>query len=306
MKAGATSELVALLRGPEAVLAFDLLEFTLGDGTVLRYTTADVPLVYEEHIWRTDVLWDRSQQQINLKAGLEVDTLQLTAYATPDDLVKGIPFHDFLRRGGFDGAYLRLRRAYYFSDFATDSGWMTGEGWFASGWFGSLEPVGVLWLFSGRISDLVAGGLKAQINIKSPLETLDRKLPRNLYQAPCGHILYDAGCAVAKDDYAVDGEVQPGSTNRAIQTRLSQADGWFDLGLIRFTSGALDGTVCTIKRFAGGVITVIPPLIQPPVTDDTFTAWPGCDRTLATCQSKFNNRLRFRGMPWIPVPETAR
>jgi hypothetical protein len=27
----------------------------------------------------------------------------------------------------------------------------------------------------------------------------------------------------------------------------------------------------------------------------------GCDRTFATCQSKFGNSLNFGGFPWIPV-----
>jgi hypothetical protein len=53
------------------------------------------------------------------------------------------------------------------------------------------------------------------------------------------------------------------------------------------------------------MITVIPPLVAAPSPGDTFTAWPGCDRMLATCEIKFNNRLRYRGQPWIPAPETA-
>ena len=32
-----------------------------------------------------------------------------------------------------------------------------------------------------------------------------------------------------------------------------------------------------------------------------FEAFAGCDRTFATCQSKFGNSLNFGGFPWIPV-----
>ena len=32
-----------------------------------------------------------------------------------------------------------------------------------------------------------------------------------------------------------------------------------------------------------------------------FEAFAGCDRTFATCQSKFGNSLNFGGFPWIPA-----
>ena len=35
-------------------------------------------------------------------------------------------------------------------------------------------------------------------------------------------------------------------------------------------------------------------------TGDTVTAYPGCDKKLATCRDKFNNKSRFGGFPWIP------
>jgi uncharacterized phage protein (TIGR02218 family) len=33
---------------------------------------------------------------------------------------------------------------------------------------------------------------------------------------------------------------------------------------------------------------------------DTFEVVAGCDRTFATCKSKFNNVRNFRGFPHIP------
>ncbi|MBV8777226.1 MAG: phage BR0599 family protein, partial [Alphaproteobacteria bacterium] len=32
---------------------------------------------------------------------------------------------------------------------------------------------------------------------------------------------------------------------------------------------------------------------------------PGCDHTVATCQSTFNNLSHFGGFPYIPPPELA-
>ncbi len=280
-------ELVTLLRhkSPDMVLIADLYEITLKSAAVLRYCTADQPIVYDGQSYGTQIQFDRPQ--ISWKAGLEVDTMTVKTYADGNDLIEGIPFHEYLRRGGLDGAYLVLRRAYYADP--------------------NLPPVAVLWRFSGLLDAPQTDGLTAQLTVKSYLTVLDTKLPRNLYQAPCGHgHLYDAGCAVNRDDYAVSGVVQAGSTNLVIQTLLANPAGWFDLGVMQFTSGALAGTTRTIKSYGNdGSLTVIPPLLSAPASGDEFTAWPGCDRTLATCEAKFSNKLRYRGQPWIPVPEMA-
>ena len=44
---------------------------------------------------------------------------------------------------------------------------------------------------------------------------------------------------------------------------------------------------------------------QPPQAGDTFIAYPGCDWTLRTCLSKFNNKANFGGFPQIPDEETS-
>lgn len=41
------------------------------------------------------------------------------------------------------------------------------------------------------------------------------------------------------------------------------------------------------------------------VLGDAFTAYPGCDKQITTCDSKFNNKSNFGGFPYIPAPETA-
>jgi len=43
-----------------------------------------------------------------------------------------------------------------------------------------------------------------------------------------------------------------------------------------------------------------------PAAGDVFTAYPGCDKTQATCASpKFSNLVNFEGFPYVPAPETA-
>ncbi len=288
-----TPALVDLLSSRDPLLAFDLYQFTLPGDTVLYYGTADVPIVYQGATYGGSVRWDRSQ--IDLKAGLEADSLTVNAYATPADLVNGVPFHQFLRQGGFDNAYLLLQRAYYPAPLSVPLG----------------APNGVVWLFSGLVTEVITGGLKAQIKIDSHLYTLDIKLPRNLYQHLCNHVLYGPDCGLNGANFAVQGQAQAGSTIFQIVTNLTGVPGYFSLGKLQFTSGALQGTWIGIQSQVGGAgsqpatLTLTPPLLAAPAPGDAFTLWPGCDRALSTCQNKFNNALNFRGFPWIPVPETA-
>ena len=76
-------------------------------------------------------------------------------------------------------------------------------------------------------------------------------------------------------------------------------------GTITFTSGADTGASATVKTATASALTLAYPLPQVPAAGDAFTAYQGCDHTLATCKAKFNNAANFRGFPFVPVPETA-
>jgi uncharacterized phage protein (TIGR02218 family) len=160
--------------------------------------------------------------------------------------------------------------------------------------------------FQGRVADVKCGRFAAKITVNSDLELLNIAMPRNVVQTGCVHTLYDAGCTLLKSSFQVSGSVSSlGSAANKINTGLTQADGYFDLGVITFTSGALNGRSFTVKSFlhAGGAVTTIAPLVGV-ASSDTFTIVPGCDKQQATCNAKFSNLAHFRGYPYVPVPET--
>ena len=76
-------------------------------------------------------------------------------------------------------------------------------------------------------------------------------------------------------------------------------------GTLVFTTGANLAVSAGIRSAGAGLLTLAAPLRVVPAPGDTFTAYQGCDHTLATCGSKFNNTAHFRGFPFVPVPETA-
>lgn len=276
----ASLDLIALLESNEYRLA-DLYTITLSTGAVLRYTSADMMINYAGYAY-LPVPIERSRTRIVI--GVEVDTLDISVYPTAAMLVNGNPFLQSVYSGAFDGALVKLERA------------------FMPTW--GDTSAGVLHQFEGNVSDTDVDGYAARIKVRSLLELLNIKMPRNVYQSTCCNSLYDSACGASRVTYAVNGTATGGSI-LTVTSGLGQASGYFEQGVIKLLTGANAGVTRTVKSFAGGAFALSVPLSLPVTAGDTFTAWPGCDKTLTTCTSKFSNATKYRGFPWIPVPETA-
>jgi uncharacterized phage protein (TIGR02218 family) len=135
---------------------------------------------------------------------------------------------------------------------------------------------------------------------------LNVNMPTNLYQVPCLHSVYDAGCKLNAAAFAVSGTVTAIGDAATFTTSLSVAAGDLAQGRIVFASGANAGVSATIKANDGsGSITLFRPLPAPLGVGDAFTAYPGCDLTRGRCQTRFNNLQNYKAAPFTPVPETV-
>lgn len=286
---------LAILASRQFILV-DLYTFTLVDGTVLRYCSGDVSIVYGGNTYLcggfTGPYFKREGEGSTIKweTGLAVSTLEFTVYPGPSGAVNGTAFSTFCGQGGFDYADFRLDRAV-----------MTTYNSLASGIIPNIF-VGT----TGEISSGAGGG--ERFTIYSYNDLLNIQIPRNTYQPPCINTLFDGACSLVKASFAVTGSCLTGTTASSINATLAQATEYFDLGSIRFTSGANNGAVRMVKSYTNGTpsnFLIIPPLSTVPTIADTFTAYPGCDKTQSTCQQKFDNLANFRGFPGIPYPETA-
>ena len=74
-----------------------------------------------------------------------------------------------------------------------------------------------------------------------------------------------------KASFTFSNAVVAGSTISSIQTTLAQANGYFDLGYLTFTSGVNSGVSRGIKSYSSGVVNLIIPLPSLPSAGDTFT-----------------------------------
>lgn len=170
-----------------------------------------------------------------------------------------------------------------------------------------LTPwIGTLPIFQGRVGVPHASRYEARLQVNSDAELLNVMIPRNIYQPGCSNTLFDAACGVSKAANAVAATASSASDalRTTFNTALGQAAGFFDMGFIVGVTGPNAGVARTVKVFASGVVTTIQPWPLAVAAGNTFTLYPGCDKSQATCSGKFANLLRFRGQPYVPAPET--
>lgn len=279
----ATRELIDLLHGSDEFLMADLFRITLSNGQILWHTNADMPVVWDGQTYEAHKLIIK-RGATRVAVGLDVDSNTLEIAAEPDYRLEGLQWSEAALGGALDGARVIIERI-FFSDWAT--------------------PVGAVVIFSGRVSDVSGSRSAVKVDVKSDIELLNVSSPRNIYQSGCMRTLYDGGCKVNREKFTVNGRVTANSaTGTELACDLTQADGWFNQGVIKFTSGRNAGLSRTVKEHKGGRLSFALRLPFPPQSGDVFKIYPGCDKRQETCGKKFDNIVHFRGFPYIPAADT--
>lgn len=279
---------------PPQMYVADLYKFDLVDDTSLYYTSGDQNITFNGHEYISGhqsggPFFDTTDNKAvaHFKIGVEVDTVlfDVIPYLAQID---GEGLLIACKNGLFDGAQVTISRA------------------FMATW-GNVSNGVVQW-FYGRVSEIDFGRNLLTFNCSSHLELLNQPMPRNLYQAGCLNTLYDSACTLNKASFAVSGSVTSGSSNYQIKATIAHASGYFNLGSMVFTSGVNNGVSRSVKTWVSGspgTISLSEPFPQNPSAGDTFTIYPGCDKTQSTCTNTFSNFANFRGFPYIPSAETG-
>jgi Uncharacterized conserved protein (DUF2163)/Phage conserved hypothetical protein BR0599 len=243
----------------------------------------------------------RAKAVAHYKTGLDVDTWQVVVAPRLVDPLTAAPFPDAIgsqpwlaaaQAGALDNAEVQVDRA-------------IAPAWPAPG--AALAPTGIVTIFYGTVGEIDVGRSQAAITIYSHLKKLANLLPRNLFQASCVHTLFDQGCTLSAANFAVNGTVSsngpgPNQFNSAIAA--PSGSGTYALGRVVMTSGASQGYVRTVRSWSGGFFSLIAPFPFGVAAGDSFTAYPGCDKSYGTC-ALFRNAANFGGCLSIPAPETA-
>jgi uncharacterized phage protein (TIGR02218 family) len=279
-----SNNLVAFLNSTRQLATVDLYTFELKNGTTLRYCDASSNVTFGGQTWLSAPA-GLTRSKIRWTTGVEVDTLDIDFQSDTSIVVAGTPLLAAAVNGLFDNCRVTLSRL-FMADWST--------------------PVDTLLLFQGNTApaEILRGAV--HLTIKSDLERLNVMIPPNVYQSSCLHSLYSPGCTVKVATYRVAGTVASVTTDGGIVTTLGQADKYFQMGAIKFTSGRNVGLVRTVKSYTGSTVYPTKAFPYPIANGDAFTITPGCDKLQGgDCLNKYNNVINFKGFPYIPVPETA-
>jgi len=173
-------------------------------------------------------------------------------------------------------------------------------------------PAERLLLRVGHVGEVLREDGAFRVEIRGLAAALDEPRGR-VFRAACDADLGDARCGVDLDDpaYRGDGTVVAALDGRrfTVSGLDGFAAGWFERGVVRWTSGANAGRPAVVKAQRAGAegltIELWSPMTAPIATGDGFTVTAGCDKRFATCREKFANGLNFRGFPHMPGNDFA-
>jgi uncharacterized phage protein (TIGR02218 family) len=299
MKAASAATL-AILEGRQYLLA-ELYDITLIGGQVYHFTNFQVPVtaaVYPsstKNTYQTGLTIKRGT--LTQKTGTEAANLELTITPQLDSpnypvLVAGYSILTSARLGLLDGATVQLSKLFMNMP--------------AAGAAFDTSPGAVSW-FYGTIQDIQVTRFNLLLKIDDYLAYLaNQQMPKQLFGVGCFHEVYDAGCTLLKSAFTSSGHVTAVTDRAHFTTNLTQADDYFDLGVLTFTSGVNNGQQVNVASYknASGAIVCRFPFPSLPAVNDTFTIYPGCDKQQSTCTTKFSNLPHFSGNPYTPDPST--
>lgn len=198
-----------------------------------------------------------------------------------------MPVAQAFHNGILDGARFKLERIFMDMNTPTDT------------------SAGTLVLFEGRIVEPELNRHEINASVVSDVDNLKLQMPRNLYTPGCLNTLFDSACGLLSADFAVNTSIGTNSTPNRILCDLSQPQGWFTQGVVEFLEGVNIGIKRTVRLHEAGALLLTLPLLEMPEIGEAIRVYPGCDKRLETCENRFNNRARFRGAPYVPIPETS-
>lgn len=125
---------------------------------------------------------------------------------------------------------------------------------------------------------------------------LKRRIPYLRYSSTCPLALYGSACGIDKELFK-DTVLLAAVTGAVLQSAefAARPDGWFTNGYVQTSQGETR----FIVDHVGDLVTLEYPL--PVVAGATVECFAGCDRTEATCSSKFSNLVNHRGFAHIPT-----
>lgn len=159
------------------------------------------------------------------------------------------------------------------------------------------SDIDIVWM--GRVLNVSFKDDSAKIRCESIFTSFKRSTLRRAYQTACTHAVYGTSCGVDRQLHVLSVPVDT-VNGKAVSAAgfASEADGHFTGG---FVEAVIDSAIDRrqIISHVGSTIT-LGSAIKGLASGIVISAFPGCDRSPNTCNTKFSNLPNHGGFPYIP------
>lgn len=164
----------------------------------------------------------------------------------------------------------------------------------------------VITYFKGEVSSVAFQGDDAIIAAEPSGMVLRRPIPRRSYSNLCGHVLYDRGCKIndlnALFKFDTTALIVNGSSVTLNGAGIgTQAANFFVGGFL--DKGSTERRMILAETVVGptSMTFQIPLPFADLSAGEAVVLRAGCNHSLTTCRTKFNNVVNFGGFPWVPT-----
>jgi uncharacterized phage protein (TIGR02218 family) len=256
-----------------------LWKITRADDEIIYLTESDAPIVFDGNTYRADIGFTPSSI-LTTADFASAQSVTILVAMTDDGIAE-----DDLRMKRYEGASGELSIINY------------------------LEPThGVMKVYTGNFGRVELGRGVANIELL-PLGSSMTKavIGAEVYAPTCRNSFGDVNCegvehTVDLSALQVSFTVDTISTNVVTASEFTAADNQYAQGYILWETGDNAGVHSLVARSELSTHTVTLSVLPPKAIQigDTGTAFPGCDKVLDTCITRWNNIKNFRGEPNVP------
>jgi uncharacterized phage protein (TIGR02218 family) len=254
----------------ETLTLVNCWKVTRRDGTVLGFADHDEDITFDTVLYKAATGFTPSS--IDSQSSLAVDNLDVEGMIESGSITE----QDMLA-GKYDYAAIEIFLLNY-ADLTQ------GKMMLRSGWLGEVEL---------RNKQFVA-------EIRGLTQALSTQIG-DLYSPICRATFGDSRCGYDLATVTVTGSVSSVASNLSFtDSSRSEANGFFALGMLTFTSGANLNIRREVKEFRDGQFTLALPMPFTIAQGDAYSLIRGCDKSFKTCSATYSNALNFRGEPHVP------
>lgn len=152
-----------------------------------------------------------------------------------------------------------------------------------------------------RIGQVNTSGQMFSAELLGLMKNLEKPLVRPILPG-CPATLGDTECAKSLVAFTVTGTIASIDATGLQITDASrtEASGYFDYGVVTMTSGDSSGYSMEVKSSVVGSFIMQQVMPFGIAAGDTYSLVAGCDKSFATCGTKFDNVINFQGFPHLP------